>query len=577
MKIPVLNIRFSILYIVLLLLASCENSPKRMVANDSPYCEDSAMANFIQHPQRSLMLLDSAVAYQTLEPQRAQYLKAIVVYNGLEDSDSSLAICQRLLDDKAWTTLANSTDAVSFQVDLYRLMTTVAVSSGNQLAAIRYATEGAKLVHGIKKFQGDEAEFLSCMGYVMFETGQTEDGIETMRRAEALSLGDDTWSALLSYLNCSKKLYHSLVKQGKTDEARAIVMMALARLDKLKAEPNNTKFIPEVVLKDSVAFKEFLDFYQVRFFSYLVNISCEEGNMTEANNWLEKFHSIVSENQWEGAQSILHPLIVMGKYDEARHYIRLAKRAEVSHEISNDRIDLLKNELLLAQRTGDADSAQMLITKLFQVQDSLNERSYKMMLADATVQYKLQEEQLRHKEAETRLNYIIITIVVLVVLVFLSFFAYRRIKRLNLLRKDLNSELQAAKTEIETIKDKYQKEAKADNEALIKELYKRAEYVMETYAPYTDPSFDINSLARHIFSNRTYTSLAINQLSGMNFRSWLGRYRVEHAKQILTDNPTIKMDELAVSCGFENRINLYRQFKSIEGMTPSEWLTSVEK
>ena len=56
-----------------------------------------------------------------------------------------------------------------------------------------------------------------------------------------------------------------------------------------------------------------------------------------------------------------------------------------------------------------------------------------------------------------------------------------------------------------------------------------------------------------------------------DFRSWRVGLRIEYAKELLAENPSISMNTLAWEVGFCTRSNFYGHFKRITGKTPAEY------
>jgi len=571
----ILNI---IICIILYSLIACNSKEKQTPVTNSSHWESMTMANFMHQPERSLLLLDSAVNAKTLTPQRAEYLKAIVVCDGLMNPDSALSICQHLIDNKAWKD-AYSTEVgqLSFEVDIYRFMAAVYTEKGNQLAVIRYCTQGARLAHGVEKLIGDEADFLSRSGFMMCQTGQTEEGIKTMRRAEELALNDNQWSSMVAYINNAKKIYYSLSDLGRYADAEKEIRKASDRLDQLKANPSAVRWIPESMLNDSTALNEYVYFYKAQFYAFIANACCHQQRLDEARLWIDKYTAILPESGNSHIASAIYPLITLGRYDDARTIINAAKNSEGMDTVSMDYVKLLKEELRLERLTGNNEACLGITERIISLTDSCNRHSYQIMLADATTQYKLQDERIKLQDSEARFN-VLLVIVLLIVCVIVIIMAVVYIKKLVANRKRLNKELTEAQEQIETLKES-QKTGSIGMEKnnSYDELYKRALFVMEQYKCYRDPDFDINALAQLIFSNRTYTSAAINQKSGMSFRSWLAKYRIDHAISLMKNEPGIKVDSILSACGFDNRISYYRQFKNIMGMSPAEWMNGNEE
>jgi AraC-like DNA-binding protein len=89
--------------------------------------------------------------------------------------------------------------------------------------------------------------------------------------------------------------------------------------------------------------------------------------------------------------------------------------------------------------------------------------------------------------------------------------------------------------------------------------------------PYTNPEFRLMDLRQVLPLNRTYLSQLINAEYGCNFYQFVTRYRIEDAKQLLTDHPDMKMQDIAEQCGFSSPTVFARIFARETGQTPSEW------
>jgi len=562
----------TILLFFTIYLCSCTHTPPQVVHQDyGIYCEDTAMAHFITEPDRALVLIDSAVILGETTPARGQYLKAIVMADGKCDIDSCIAMCKDMIEHKVWVGDRDD-DPESFQVSIYRLMATASLEVGNHMNVLRYAREGVKIAHGNPYLLGDEADLLSRMGLVMCHLGQYKEGIDAMRRAEKLAKNDNTWSSLLSYLNNSKKMYYACDMTKNYAEAKRVVFKALKRIDYVRHNPKKIKYMPDAMLRDSTAFEEFADFYQVPLYCYLTNIYSNEQKTDSALFWLNKVKGCSQSDNPNLNQSLIAPLIQMGRYDEAAQMIEAKKLVAGADTTCTEYITLLKQELQLYMKTGRHQEASLLSQRIINATDSINAHDVQMMIADAATQCQLQEEQMLRKDAEDRF---LTTIIVLglIICIIVGVFIFIYIRKLMAKHSELKQILDVTQEELEyMIEDKKDEDASKSQAESLEDIYRRAVEYMEASQPYRNPKFDIYSLGQDLGVNRSYLSNAVNSYSGMNFRSWLGKYRVEYAKKVLLSNPNITNDDLAIECGFDNRTTLYRQFKNFENVAPSKWL-----
>ena len=68
-------------------------------------------------------------------------------------------------------------------------------------------------------------------------------------------------------------------------------------------------------------------------------------------------------------------------------------------------------------------------------------------------------------------------------------------------------------------------------------------------------------------------SQVINEKFGVNFFSWMARYRVEEAKKILSghDARKYKIEEVAEMVGYNSKAAFNKAFKELTGLTPSDY------
>lgn len=113
---------------------------------------------------------------------------------------------------------------------------------------------------------------------------------------------------------------------------------------------------------------------------------------------------------------------------------------------------------------------------------------------------------------------------------------------------------------------------KMDDDMKMNNLYKRVIMYMEEKRPYLDQTFDMDSLADMMLTNKLYLSKTINILSGRNFRQFINYYRIRRAIELLKADPKLKICEVAEMSGFHSAVSFNMAFKVNTGKTPSEWL-----
>jgi len=97
--------------------------------------------------------------------------------------------------------------------------------------------------------------------------------------------------------------------------------------------------------------------------------------------------------------------------------------------------------------------------------------------------------------------------------------------------------------------------------------------LMEEERLYLNSGLKISDVAMAAGCNRNVLSACINSLRNCSFSKFVNTYRVEHAKQLLSQ-PDTRASEVWMETGFANETTFFRAFKAIVGMTPSEWKIS---
>ncbi|MBQ2520336.1 MAG: helix-turn-helix transcriptional regulator, partial [Paludibacteraceae bacterium] len=97
---------------------------------------------------------------------------------------------------------------------------------------------------------------------------------------------------------------------------------------------------------------------------------------------------------------------------------------------------------------------------------------------------------------------------------------------------------------------------------------------LEQDKPYLNPDFQLTDLRKVLPLNRTYLSQLINAEYGGNFYKWVNDLRIKEAKRLMTEQPELKIQDIAERCGFSSRRAFTRIFTRDTGTSPSEWLSA---
>jgi AraC-like DNA-binding protein len=94
---------------------------------------------------------------------------------------------------------------------------------------------------------------------------------------------------------------------------------------------------------------------------------------------------------------------------------------------------------------------------------------------------------------------------------------------------------------------------------------------MESEKPYLHSDFQLTDLHQVLPLNRSYLSRFINTEYGCSFYQWVNGLRIEEAKRLMTEQPDLKIQDIADRCGFSSRRVFSQIFTRETGTTPTEW------
>ncbi len=93
---------------------------------------------------------------------------------------------------------------------------------------------------------------------------------------------------------------------------------------------------------------------------------------------------------------------------------------------------------------------------------------------------------------------------------------------------------------------------------------------------FLEPRLSIRELARRLNSNETYLSRTLNLGLSKSFNRFINELRVTHARKLLRETDAMIL-QVALESGFNSKATFNRVFKSIAGVTPSQFKTSQDQ
>lgn len=218
-------------------------------------------------------------------------------------------------------------------------------------------------------------------------------------------------------------------------------------------------------------------------------------------------------------------------------------------------------------------------------------------------EFKAKNEQLNNEmliaEQKIELNkknrtlYVLFTVLIIIVVIIISYSLWMiRLKKLRhqLFLKEKTMELQMEENK-EWLEWKLNKSPAFETNAeyptnntatnaaetlIHKRIFLELRELFETKKLYLNPNLDIDLVIKELGTNKKYLYYAINSNSE-NFRSFLNRYRIEEAKELIRNsiknNTSPNFTEIYENTGFNSNVTFYRAFKLVTGLTPKEYAT----
>lgn len=108
------------------------------------------------------------------------------------------------------------------------------------------------------------------------------------------------------------------------------------------------------------------------------------------------------------------------------------------------------------------------------------------------------------------------------------------------------------------------------------ELWQKIVHLMDEEEGWFNPEITQADLATKLLSNRTYIADAFKRNTGMTFKDYQTKRRVDFMVQQLQLNPQTDMQDLFFRVGYRDRSTAWRNFRKVMGMSPTEFLETLK-
>ena len=573
------NVLQVLLFVSILVFASCgRNNSARHILNlgDTPYQEDSVLVAYGYHPDRAIVMLDSALLLGNINEYRAQFIRAKIFSKSLlkQRQDSAILICKQLLKhDSVIKTLHE-------QENILDLLMITSRTKTDFEGYVKWATQKAEVC----RLQGEETEQWRTeaeIGMVMAHLGQPEEGMAKID--EAIRHLDEPGSIdrMDAFIIAVKRKITVLNEQGRYAE---VIPLAQRILDRLEHYEQHAMDYAEDSYRLSWSDKptdrdRYIDFSRAQANGFLAGAYAMTGDIAHAREYLARFDQSGYGHSFSARRMIIPAQMALGMYDEAMVTSDEIVRRMGSDTINDDYAVILRDRAIVARAKGRLVEAYDLMKRHANLAKVLSDSLHASEAHDYAARYHAQEQELKIQEAETtsRIKSIIIGVIILLFIIAGAFsFYYRRQRQIvseknrALVRMINGTPLVTPADEAEEL-DEVGESGELEESETNSALFDTIDTAIRMEHLYANASLQRQDICtRFRITRHTLNNLLAQHVGSSSFPQYINNIRMEEALPMLRDNTSMTITAIATAVGF-TPANFREQFKRQYGVTPQEY------
>ena len=538
------NVLQVLMIVLILVSASCDSdSTSRHIPNlgDTPYQADSVLVAYAYHPDRALVMLDSALLLGNINEYRGRFIRAKIYSKSIikQRQDSAILICQQLLQHDSVINAPHEQENV---LDLLMITSRTKVDFEGY---VKWATQKAEVC----RLQGEETEQWRTeaeIGMVLSHLGQPEEGMAKINEAIRQLDAPGSIDRMDAFIIAVKRKISVLNDQGRYAEVILLGQRILDRLDHyVEHAADYAEDSYRLSWSDSPADRDrYIDFTRAQANGFLAGAYAMTGDEAHARECLARFNQSGYGPSFSARRMIIPAQMALGLYDEA-----MTTSDEIVYRMGSDTINddyavILRNRAIVARAKGRLAEAYDLMNRHARLAKVLSDSLHAGEAHDYAARYHAQEQELKIQETESasRMKSIIIGVIVLLFIIAGAFsFYYRRQRQI--------------------ISEK--------NRALV-----RMDTTIRTERLYTNVSLQRTDICeRFCITRHTLNTLLAQHAGCSSFPQYINNIRLGEAISLLRDNPSMTIAAIAAAVGFSSA-NFREQFKRQYGVTPQDIRTT---
>lgn len=548
---------------------------------------DSCMGYMASNPTLAHHMLDSLADAKLMIRQRCDYYHAIVVFNGENNLDSALNICDRLLEAGKFG------DDRYLEEEICVLATNITSCNLRHVLTLEYAKRGIAICHGNEKMRDDEAQLMARVGMAEQALGRIEQARQTYDSTLKLLDPKLSFGDFIAFLSVKMKQVSLYSHVHDYDQVISSCQDIIRDVTDFERAPSIVGQRPVTMQKSSPTTHEFADFYRLQMYAriakaYRMKIESGSSASPQAERdsvryYLKRWKQVPGHDKPNMLANILPELRFAGMTDEFTAALPVVSELYRGDSIQAEYVEYLTLIAADADLRHDYPTTISYLRRALTVSDSIRQNDLARSLAEQMSVYKVQEHQLARQDAENQLArqklivallsiLLVVTILAAIIIIFLV----RKNREEKQIVETTQQELTESKEEILELEQKLEETKIEKNNMSNQILYQRIEQVMREQQLYLDPELDIEKISDYACASRSVVSECINRVSGKPLRQWISEYRLALFEKLLKENPDASIDSLMKQCGYKDQSTFRRQFKAAYGMTVTEYRSTIQ-
>ena len=575
---------FQVLQFVLILtFASCgRNHSVRQIPHlgDTPYQADSVLVAYAYHPDRALVMLDSALLLGNINEYRAQFIRAKIYSKSIlkQQQDSAILICEQLLKHDSVI------HAPHEQENILDLLMITSRTKHDFEGYIKWATQKVEVCRQL----GEDTEQWRTeaeIGMVMAHLGQPEEGM--VKIDEAIRQLDEPGSInrMDAFIIAVKRKITVLNDRGRYAE---VIPLAQRILDRLEHYEQHAADYAEDSYRLSWSDKpadrdRYIDFSRAQANGFLAAAYAMTGDAAHAREYLSRFDESGYGHTFSARRMIIPAQMALGMYDEAMTTSDEIVNRMGSDTINDDYAVILHDRAIVARAKGRLAEAYDLMNRHANLAKVLSDSLLAGEAHDYAARYHAKEQELKIQETETasRIKSIIIGVIILLFIIAGTFSFYYRRHRLVISEKNRALVRMINGTPFVAPADETEGTEESDEDSEPEEsetnsaLFDTIDTTIRTEHLYANASLQRQDICtRFSITRHTLNSLLAQHVGSSSFPQYINNIRMEEALPLLRDNASMTITAIAAAVGF-TPANFREQFKRQYGVTPLEYRQSL--